>query len=97
MIVRAGLAVSTAITLSCFAVPALANTDGDRESVAGEIIVTANKRDESISKVGASIAAFDTTMLENRNIGTPEELVQNVHHHRDLAIAVRARDDELAR
>ena len=78
MIVRAGLAVSTAITLSCFAVPALANTDGDRESVAGEIIVTANKRDESISKVGASIAAFDTTMLENRNIGTPEELVQTI-------------------
>lgn len=30
-------------------------------------------------------------------IYTPEELVQNVHHHRDLAIAVRARDDELAR
>lgn len=30
-------------------------------------------------------------------IYTPEELVQSLHHHRDLAIAVRARDGELAR
>lgn len=43
-----------------------------------EIIVTANKRNESISKVGASITAFDSAMLENRNIGTPEELVQTI-------------------
>lgn len=46
--------------------------------MAGEIIVTANKRNESISKVGASIVALDATMLENRNIGTPEELVQTI-------------------
>jgi len=43
-----------------------------------EIIVTANKRQESISKVGASIAAFDTSMLENRNIGNPEELARTI-------------------
>jgi DNA-binding GntR family transcriptional regulator len=30
-------------------------------------------------------------------IYTPEELVQSLHHHRDLVIAVRARDGELAR
>lgn len=50
----------------------------DSTEMAGEIIVTANKRNESISKVGASIVAFDATMLENRNIGTPEELVQTI-------------------
>ncbi len=37
------------------------------------------------------------TIKRSFYIYTPEELVQNVHHHRDLAIAVRARDDELAR
>lgn len=30
-------------------------------------------------------------------IYTPDELVQSLHHHRDLVIAVRARDGELAR
>ncbi|WP_373806862.1 FCD domain-containing protein, partial [Delftia acidovorans] len=30
-------------------------------------------------------------------IYTPEELVQSLHHHCDLVIAIRARDGELAR
>lgn len=37
------------------------------------------------------------TIKRSFYIYTPEELVQNVHHHQDLAIAVRASDDELAR
>lgn len=48
------------------------------EAPIDEIIVTANKRDENLSRVGASIAAFDNTMLENRNIGSAEELAQTV-------------------
>nr|WP_217895286.1 TonB-dependent receptor [Sphingomonas sp. CDS-1] len=44
----------------------------------GEIIVTANKRSENLSKVGASIAAFSGETLNNRNIARPEELAKTV-------------------
>jgi iron complex outermembrane recepter protein len=77
---RTVLAASTAIGLAGIANPAFAAADqaaGD-EAGLGEIIVTANKRNESISKVGASIAAFDTSMLENRNIVRLEELAKSV-------------------
>jgi outer membrane receptor protein involved in Fe transport len=77
---RTVLAASTAIGLAGIANPAFAAADqaaGDEAGV-GEIIVTANKRNESISKVGASIAAFDTSMLENRNIVRLEELAKSV-------------------
>ncbi len=70
------LVTSTAIFLGSISQSAWAAEDSSDST--GEIIVTANKRNESISKVGASIAAFDTTMLENRNIGTPQELVQTI-------------------
>jgi iron complex outermembrane receptor protein len=43
-----------------------------------EIIVTANKRSENISKVGASITAFTGDMLAHRNITNPEELAKTV-------------------
>lgn len=77
---RTILAASTAIGLVGIANPAFAAADqaaGDEAGV-GEIIVTANKRNESISKVGASIAAFDTSMLENRNIVRLDELAKSV-------------------
>jgi len=77
---RTVLAASTAIGLAGIANPAFAAADqaaGDEAGV-GEIIVTANKRNESISKVGASIAAFDTSMLENRNIVRLDELAKSV-------------------
>ncbi len=77
---RTILAASTAIGLAGIANPAFAAADqaaGDEAGV-GEIIVTANKRNESISKVGASIAAFDTSMLENRNIVRLDELAKSV-------------------
>lgn len=75
---RAGLIASTAVSLSLLSTPAWADSQEARNPAPGEIIVTANKRDESISKVGASIAAFDTAMLETRNIGNPEELAQTI-------------------
>ena len=78
VIIRPCLAASTAMSLICLSTPAWAGEGDVRTPAVGEIIVTANKRDESISKVGASIAAFDTAMLENRNIGNPQELVQTI-------------------
>jgi len=77
---RASLVASTAIIFGLGSVPALADDEslGAPAATSNEIIVTANKRNESINKVGASISAFDTAMLENRNIGTPEELVSTI-------------------
>ncbi|MEO1081589.1 MAG: TonB-dependent receptor [Pseudomonadota bacterium] len=43
-----------------------------------EIIVTANKRQESAMDVGSSITAFTGDSLENRFILAPEDLAQNV-------------------
>ena len=43
-----------------------------------EIIVTANKRQESAMDVGSSITAFSGTALEDRFILSPEDLAQNV-------------------
>lgn len=79
---HAGLSASTALVLIASTVPALAEAAAgdaaEETALPGEIIVTANKRNESISKVGASITAFDTSMLENRNIVKPEELVNSI-------------------
>ncbi len=79
---RSHLLASVAATLACCAMPANARAAENEDAAAlpatGEIIVTANKRNESISKVGASIAAFDTAMLENRNIARPEELARSI-------------------
>ena len=80
---RAVLVASTAIGLAgiahpAFAAPAAETAAAAEEAPVGEIIVTANKRNESISKVGASIVAFDTSMLANRNIVRLDELAKSV-------------------
>jgi outer membrane receptor protein involved in Fe transport len=80
---RSILAASTAIGLAsiahpAFAAPAPADQAAADEAPVGEIIVTANKRNESISKVGASVVAFDTSMLTNRNIVRLDELAKSV-------------------
>ncbi|WP_408586001.1 TonB-dependent receptor [Novosphingobium sp.] len=77
-VLRAALAASTALVLAAHAAPAFAADNEDAAATPGEIIVTANKRNESISKVGASIAAFDNPMLENRNIVKPEQLAASI-------------------
>ena len=77
------LAASTGLSLASIAHPAFA-APADRDNVAageiegGEIIVTANKRNESISKVGSSVVAFDTSTLERRNIVRLDELAKAV-------------------
>ncbi len=80
---RAVLAASTALSLAsiahpAFAAPAPADAVAGEEVPAGEIIVTANKRNESISKVGASVVAFDTSLLEKRSIVRLDELAKAV-------------------
>ncbi len=76
------LAASTAIGLASIAQPAYAAPAAEEgaadEAPVGEIIVTANKRNESISKVGASVVAFDETLLENRGIVRLDELAKAV-------------------
>lgn len=79
---RTVLVASTAIGLAGIAHPAFAAPAAEaaaaEETPVGEIIVTANKRSESISKVGASVVAFDTSMLANRNIVRLDELAKSV-------------------
>lgn len=81
---RSILAASTAIGLASIAHPAFAapapaaEAAAAEEAPAGEIIVTANKRNESISKVGASVVAFDTSLLEKRGIVRLDELAKAV-------------------
>jgi len=60
-------------TTSLFAVPAMAQDAavgdaGDGASAFGEIVVTANKRSENLSKVGASITAITGEALQERQI-----------------------------
>ena len=83
IISRTSLLASAAVALTCTAMPAWADAAADAAAsatpeAAGDIIVTANKRNENITKVGASIAAFDTSLLERRNIGKAEDLVKYI-------------------
>lgn len=75
---RAVLAASTALGAVGIANPALAADDQDTQVASTEIVVTANKRDQNLSKVGASVAAFDSSMLQDRNIVQLDELARSV-------------------
>ena len=68
------LACSAAVASLSLASTATAQSAGVLE----EIVVTANKRQESAMDVGTSISAFSANALENRFILTPEDLAQNV-------------------
>lgn len=71
---RLVVACSAAITSLAFTGTASAQTSVMIE----EIIVTANKRQESAMDVGTSITAFSGSALEDRFILSPEDLAQNV-------------------
>lgn len=68
------IACSAAIASLGFGNTATAQQSGTLE----EIVVTANKRQESAMDVGSSIAAFTGDSLEKRFILSPEDLAQNV-------------------
>ncbi len=81
IVLRAVLVASTALGAATMAVAADAPASRPDEPVVvpdGEITVTANKRNESLSKVGASIAAFDNASLVQRNIVRIDELARSV-------------------
>lgn len=58
--------------------PATAATAAETALEAGDIVVTANKRSETASRVGLSITAFSADTLKARNITTPSELARTV-------------------
>lgn len=49
---------------------------GSGEAAAGEIIVTANKREQNLSKVGLSVAAIGAEALSNQRIGDVADLAK---------------------
>ena len=80
-ILRNILVASTALGTSVIAFPAYAAgtaDDQDTQFAAAEIVVTANKRVQNLSKVGASVSAFDSSMLQDRNIVKLDELARSV-------------------
>lgn len=48
----------------------------DGETGAADIVVTARRREEALSRVPVAITAFDNSMLENRSITSLEQLTQ---------------------
>ena len=75
---RTVLFASTALGAAGLANPALAAEDQEAQVAVAEIVVTANKRAQNLSKVGSSVAAFDSSMLQDRNIVRVEELASSV-------------------
>lgn len=81
IVLRAILATSTALGTAGVAIAGAAPATPADEAVTvadGEITITANKRNETLSKVGASVAAFDSATLEKRNIVRIDELARSV-------------------
>ncbi len=70
------LATTPALAQNANRAPA-EQTDGEAASV-GEIIVTANRREERAQDVGISISAFSGDMLQSKNIRTAEDLAKTV-------------------
>ncbi|MBV1689024.1 TonB-dependent receptor [Novosphingobium sp. G106] len=51
-----------------------AEPSGDSAPIPGEIIVTAQRRAESLSKVPVSVAAFNAQALQDRNVSSEQDL-----------------------
>ncbi len=73
----------SAIALAALATPAMAQDEGAAEAAEDEggistIIVTAQRREESVQDVPIAISAFDRASLEQRGIGTALEVAQYV-------------------
>jgi len=79
MIISKQLYVSVALVALSTSMPAYAQEGPEGEAdtpaaVPGEIIVTAQRREESLSKVPVSVAAFDAALLAERNITSEQDL-----------------------
>ncbi len=71
---RLSATVAGVLLLGTVAAPARAQSAADAAEGGNEIIVTAQRRSESIEKVPISVAAFDQKALENINVGTTNSL-----------------------
>lgn len=67
-----GLFVATALTASALPTASAAEQSGDRRIE--EVIVTAERRESTVSDTAISISAFDSQFLENFNIRNQEDL-----------------------
>ncbi|MFM7120238.1 MAG: hypothetical protein ACKOZX_08335, partial [Gammaproteobacteria bacterium] len=67
-----GLVVATALTASALPMIGVAEQSGDRRIE--EVIVTAERRESTVSDTAISISAFDSQFLENFNIRNQEDL-----------------------
>ncbi|HET6525157.1 TonB-dependent receptor [Sphingopyxis sp.] len=80
-----GSLVAVLAGLACVT-PAAAQTDAETEAVStaspaenpaeniGDIVVTAQRREESLSKVPVSVSAFNSEMLQDRNVSSEQDL-----------------------
>ena len=75
---RLPISVCAAALLAFPATPMMAQTSGSTEASEaqlGEIVVTANRREESLNKVPASIAAYDRAVLDQQGIRNFSDIV----------------------
>lgn len=67
-----------ALALGLLAAPVFAQSSGENEADSGDIIVTANKREQSLNDVGISIQAASGEELGSRGISGPADLAKLV-------------------
>lgn len=67
-----------AVAMGLLVDPAIAQSAAETDVEAGEIIVTANKREQSLNDVGLSIQAASGQDLQSRGIGSPADLAKLV-------------------
>ena len=72
------LAISSVLPSAAYSQTSVAEEAATSEPAFGDIVVTAQKRSESINKVGMSIGAFDGEALIDKGIGSPADLVKIV-------------------
>lgn len=78
MSVSKKLLLASASTVVFLSSPALAQAAADDENSSGEIVVTANKREQNLSDVGSTIAVLGGDDLANRQISSISDIAQSV-------------------
>ncbi len=83
--------------MASFAAPAMAQSAEEAEANSGEIIVTAQRREEELSKVPVSVLAFGADALQSRNIVSEQDMgtlvsglqVKNGQNSNQLSFSMR--------
>ena len=77
-IVRVHLAATASVLALCIATPSLAQSEQDGATAVEDIIVTAQKREESIQSVPISVSAFSAEKLDDMKIEGGSELLRAI-------------------